>query len=475
MENGKIDMLNKKRWSSFLAKNKKIVKYKKPIQFNIGVIIFGIIFLYLIFNYIVYLTKDHVSVYEVEQGTIAENNRYNGLALRAETIYYSEYSGSLNYYKKDASKVAYNNLVYSVDESGSIATAINEATENGSNINSDSLLEIEDAISNFQSSYQALNFYNTYTFQDDVNAMLSEALSQNALENLSEEVSNATSSNSFHQVLAPQSGIVVYYTDGFEDVTTDNFTSEMFDQSLYEKNNLKGNLEISAGSPAYKMITSEIWNIVVPIDDTMVERLADDTVVEIKFLEDDKTMYAYYSITEKDGQDYLILQLKSSMVRYAKERYIEIELLLSEESGLKIPNTAITEKEFYTIPVDYFLLGGDSDEEGLLVKGDSDTEFFEPTIYYATDEYYYVDKEEVPSGTILQKPDSTETYTVGNETASLSGVYNINKGYAVFKQIELIYQNEEYSIVKTGTTYGISLYDHIALDGSKVTENQIIQ
>ena len=458
-----------------MAKNKKVVRYKKPIRINIGVIIFGIIFLYLIFNYFVYLTKSHVSVYEVQQGTIAENNRYNGLALRAETIYYSEYDGALNYYKKDASKVAYNNLIYSVDENGSIASAINEANADGTTIDSDSLSDIEDAIANFKQSYKSLNFYTTYTFQDDVNAMLNEALSQNALDGLSEDVANATSSNTFHQVLAPQSGIVVYYTDGFEDVTTDTFTADMFDESTYKKNNLKGTAEVSNGSPVYKMITSEIWNLVVPIDDAMAERLADDTVVEIKFLEDNKTMYAYYTITEKDGQKYLILQLKSGMVRYAKERYIEIELLLSEESGLKIPNSAIAEKEFYTIPVDYFLKGGDSDSDGILVKDGGDAAFESPTIYYSTDEYYYVDVDEVPSGTILQKSDSSETYTVGSEKATLSGVYNINKGYAIFKQIDIIYQNEEYSIVKTGTTYGISLYDHIALDGSKVSEDEIIE
>ena len=77
-------------------------------------------------------------------------------------------------------------------------------------------------------------------------------------------------------------------------------------------------------------------------------------------------------------------------------------------------------------------------------------------------------------GDILQKPDSNETYTIGTDVANLNGVYNVNKGYAVFKQIDVIYQNKEYSILKTGTTYGLSLYDHIALDGSKVTENQLI-
>ena len=168
------------------------------------------------------------------------------------------------------------------------------------------------------------------------------------------------------------------------------------------------------------------------------------------------------------------------MVRYATERYIEVELLLSEETGLKIPNSAIVEKEFYTIPADYILKGGDSNTDGLLVRhldenGKETTEFISPTIYYETDDYCYIDSEDVQSGEVLIKQNSSETYTVGKDTASLKGVYNINKGYAVFKQIDILYQNEEYTVVKTGTSYGISLYDHIALDGSKVNENELIK
>ena len=457
-----------------MAKNKKIVKYRKPIHINIGVIIFSIILLYVIFNIFVYLTKDHISVYEVQQGTIAENNVYSGLVLRSEVPYYSEDTGSLNYYVKDASKVAANQLVYSVDEEGSIASAINDANQDGSKMDSDSLSEVEDSIDNFKNSYSREEFYNTYTFRDDVNSMLNEALSQNALDTLSQDVSTAINNNTFHPVNAAESGVITYYVDGFEGVTVDSFTKEMFQQSNYQKTNLKANVSVSAGDPVYKMINSEIWNIIVPIDETMATRLAEHTVVEIKFLKDNKTMYAYYEIRQQDGQNYLILTLKSAMIRYAKERYLEIELLLSEESGLKIPNSAITEKEFFTVPVGFFLQGDDSSNLGCLVKKDSGTEFVSPTIYYSDDTYYYIDSEDVQKGDILQKPDSNETYTIGTDVASLNGVYNVNKGYAVFKQIDVIYQNEEYSILKTGTTYGLSLYDHIALDGSKVTENQLI-
>ena len=99
--------------------------------------------------------------------------------------------------------------------------------------------------------------------------------------------------------------------------------------------------------------------------------------------------------------------------------------------------------------------------------------FLTPTIYYETENFYYIDNEEVSAGDIILLENSVATYNIGTDTDSLLGVYNINKGYAVFKQINIIYENEEYAIVEMKTSYGITLYDHIALDASKVKENQL--
>jgi hypothetical protein len=254
----------------------------------------------------------------------------------------------------------------------------------------------------------------------------------------------------------------------------------MFDEAAYQKQSNSLNSTVNSGSFLYKLVTSELWNIVLPIDETTASKLIDSSVVQIRFVKDDKKMYANCELVNKGGKDYLILSLKSSMIRYARDRYVEIELLLSEETGLKIPISSITEKEFYTIPIEYFSKGGDSDADGLLIKstdadGEAITEYVSPTIYYETDDFYYVDSEDVTAGDIVQKSNSSATYTIGTDTATLKGVYNINKGYAVFKQIDILYQNADYAIIQTGTTYGISLYDHIALDGTTVNENDLIK
>lgn len=463
-----------------MSKNKKVIRYKKPFNINIGVVIFVIIFIYLVFNVFTYMTTTHISVYEVQQGTMAENNIYKGLILREEQVYASGYTGSPNYYVRETSRVGANNLVYSVDENGDVSRKIAEASRDVSALNEESLKEMEEDISNFQTSYDSLSFYNVYAFKENMESSLNEALSLNALDHISDYAANAQNNNTFHLVNSERPGIVAYYTDGFESVNTENFTADMFDETAYKRTSSKRSQTLNAGDPAYKLITSEKWHIVVPISQKLADELLDGEVMQIRFLKDEKRMNATYRIIQKEEQYYLILELKSSMVRYAKERYVEIELLLKEETGLKIPNSAITEKEFYTIPVTYFMKGGDSDEDGILVERigkdkKNVTEFITPTIYYETEEYFYIDSEQVTAGERILKTDSSASYIVGTDTASLKGVYNINKGYAVFKQINLLYENEEYAIVETGTPYGISLYDHIALDGSKINENDLIK
>ena len=85
----------------------------------------------------------------------------------------------------------------------------------------------------------------------------------------------------------------------------------------------------------------------------------------------------------------------------------------------------------------------------------------------------YLDPLDFSEDTVLIKPDSKETWPL-KKTAKLKGVYNINKGYAVFKQIQILCESEEYYIVDTGSDYGLSNYDHIALNGEDVKENDVV-
>ncbi len=282
---------------------------------------------------------------------------------------------------------------------------------------------------------------------------------------------------SFTYYNAPEVGTIVFGVDGMETLTVESFTASDLKQDNYNYTNLKANTSVVSGQSIYKLITSDIWYLVMEISSDLAAEIEEENTnyIEIKFLDDDVTTWTSCSVTQEDDSYFLILKLDDSVSRYATSRYLNIALLFDEETGLKIPNSAIVEKEFFTIPKSYFYKGGDSSSSGVLVLGeDGATEFVAPTIYYETDDYYYCDAWDLDSGATILKPNSSATYTIGSDTDTLLGVYNINKGYAVFKQIEIIYQNSDYTIVSIGTSYGLANYDYIALDGTSVSENEII-
>ncbi len=152
------------------------------------------------------------------------------------------------------------------------------------------------------------------------------------------------------------------------------------------------------------------------------------------------------------------------------------KLILEDESGLKIPKSSVTKKDFYLVPENYLTQGGNSKETGVLIHNDSDdAQFKKVDVYYRDTEtgMVYLDPNAFDKNTTLIKPDSTETYKL-KKTKSLQGVYNINKGYAVFKQIHILCESDEYYIVESGNSYGLANYDHIALVGKDVRENDIV-
>ena len=93
-----------------------VVEFKKRKHLNIGLIIFGIIFVYLIATIVMYLTAPRVTVYEVRQGSILKDTAYTGLALREEMVVNASKDGYINYYMQDSNKVRVGSKVYTLSE-----------------------------------------------------------------------------------------------------------------------------------------------------------------------------------------------------------------------------------------------------------------------------------------------------------------------------------------------------------------------
>ena len=89
-----------------MAKGNKIKKYRKPLNLNIGMIIFGVIFIYVIVCVIMYFQTGHIVRYEVQEGSLAVDNVYRGIIIRDETVMYNQAAGYVNYYAREGERLA---------------------------------------------------------------------------------------------------------------------------------------------------------------------------------------------------------------------------------------------------------------------------------------------------------------------------------------------------------------------------------
>ena len=458
-------------------KNKKVVKFHKTSHLNIGIIIFLIIFIYMVYNIFVYFTTKQIAVYEVSQGTITQNHTFTGVILRDEKVFTIEKSGYINYYNKDASKLGVSNYVYSIDETGDFYKQIRAQNDGKLFSDRESYQKLEKTAANYVLDYSDEKFYQVYSFQYDMQAGLMEAINESTSTSLDKEQDNHSG---LYTCQAEEPGIIVYNTDGLEGVTLENFTKDIFDQSAHVKQNLMAREQVNAGEPAFKLITNEIWDLVIPIEDEqLASELKKESNIKVKFKKDNSTAWGSSQILKQEDGIYLALNFQNSIVRFATDRYLEVELLVSDINGLKIPNTALTEKNFFVIPKEFLTKGGNNNSNGVMRRfknedGETITEFAPVTVAEETIDKYYITGNALMEGDMVLKTDSKDIYPL-DEIVSLQGVYMANHGYSVFRKVEVLFQNEEYTIVDTGTSYGISLYDHIVLDASTTKENQIIR
>lgn len=449
--------------------------YRKKWNINIGVIIFGVIFVYLVVTVLMYATAKHVSSYEVREGSILKDTSYTGLVLREETVIGAEADGYINYFAPEGSKVGRKTNVYSISsEKLDFSGQENTEESEDSGLTSEERDSIIQKAQSFSENFQNSKYEDTYTFKDSVENILSSSTAQSRQAQLSAMLQSGQEGLTTYA--ASDDGIIVYSVDGYEDLAMDQVTADMISRADYQKTELFNNTKVKSGDPAYKLVTNEEWTLVIQLDEEMTKELADTTSVKVRFTKDDQTTWAGFQIYNTEDADLGFLTFDHSMVRYVGERFLDIELILEDETGLKIPKSSVTEKEFYIIPEDYITLGGNSSQSGVLVQSDGeDASFHAVDVYYRDSEtgMVYLNMDELKKGDVLIKPDSADTYTI-SEKASLQGVYNINKGYAEFKPVEILCESEEYYIVESGNDYGLTNYDHIALDGSEIQENELV-
>lgn len=471
-----------------MAGNNDIINiqtYKKKGVWNIGLVLFGVVFIYLAVTVVTYLTKDRVAVYEVREGSILKDNAFSGIVIRQETVVNADSDGYVNYFTDPGQKAGVGANICTLSPEKLVSSGETEENQEVA-LTAEDWNSISLKAQAFNESYNAQDFKSAQNLKTEVTSIVQNNTTQNRVTQLNTLLAEGMTEGLI-VCQAPDDGVVEYSIDGYESLELKDIDEEYLSKENYTKTEYANNAKVSAGEPLYKLITSEEWTVVIKLTPELEEQYNQmyDTdaqkYAQVRFVEDGQTLWAKLDIYNKGKDDaYGFLTFSSSMIRYADERFLDIELILENESGLKIPKTSLTSKEFYVIPESYLTTGGASTENGVMRRtknksGDEITEFVAATVFYRDTEagLLYLSKDTFKAGDVLIMPDSDETMSIG-EIKELKGVYNINKGYAVFKQVNILCESEEYYIVEEGNSYGLSNYDHIALYGDSVQENDVV-
>ena len=458
------------------SSDKKTIKYRRPVHFNAGLLVFGAIFVYILFLVYAYLHTTHLTGYEVTAGSLAVNSSFRGVALRNETLVSANDAGYINYYAKESEHASRGGLVYSIDESGTLSQMIENSRMMGGSLAESDLRELRQELINFRVGYGDESFRHVYQAKDSLTGTVKKLANASALKNL-ESLSSNVAQNLINLGYAPQPGVVVYEYDGLEDVKPNDVDEDILDETRHEKNQLIDGRLVEDGEVAYKLISDENWSVVIALDEKTKASISENSYVKVRFLKNDYESWGKINVIEKDEGDFLELAFTNSMITFATDRYVDLELELDEISGLKVPNSAIVKKEFYLIPSDY-LTTGLNDATGFIRRtyledGSDSTEFVAADVYNEVDARLYIDTAVLNAGDVLIRPDSVGEFTVSRKD-SLTGVYNMNKGYADFTNIDIIDSNTEYSIVRSRSKYDLQVYDYIVLDGDGVNDNDFV-
>ena len=218
------------RSSGFLSKIRKI------FSLNIGTVLFGFLFLYMVFSAILYLTSPKIESYQVIAGPLSRNETYTGLALREEAVQKADSGGYVTYYAREGNKINAGGNVYGISST--------QTAESSAVLSAEELASVRSEMLSFSKGFNPSNFNNTYSFKYELEGSI---LQYAGGDEGSSSVVSVGNQNVFR---ADSDGIVLYSMDGYEGKTVDTLTAADFDQNAYHETDLKTDGAVEAGTSA---------------------------------------------------------------------------------------------------------------------------------------------------------------------------------------------------------------------------------
>ena len=448
----------KKNKNTKIADNKS---YGKKTKFVFPTFVMGFILsCYIALSLFMYITRNNITVYEVNSGVVSNAEKVRGKIFRNETVYKAGENGYLNCLVYENTRISKNTLMYLITNDSNIVSK-------NISLSTDNYKDIKKKVAESYMDFSNYNYQSIYNFKLNLNNYINELVRDNTFS----EIQSGTTITALDAAYSASAGVVSYQIDGHENDAISGFSTKDINITNYFEIAQNGKF-VSKGDDLLKIVSNDKWFCVFEAKNNRYDSYLQKRI-KINF--PNKGFITYAKLTKVmggDGKEYYCLEFDEYIEQFLDRRILDFEMVFNEVNGLKIPSKAIVEKECFAIPKDYFLVGDDGSgsfykwENGIPISVEAD-------VAKEDDNYYYVtSNEKLNIGDILYKS-TTEKMEIKSFT-KIYGAYNVNKGYAVFRNIEVLNTNNDYAIIKKGTSFGLSDYDRIVYDAKKVSEGEFV-
>ena len=438
-------------------------RFKFFYIFRIIFAIFTIILIYISMNFVRIFNKKGITYYEVNSGEIVNVDRHTGVIFREEYVEKANSDGYINFFVANTERVNRGAFIYSISDE--------ENNFEKFSLNNDDKLLIKQKIKIAANNITDHNFSNVYAAKNNIDNQVNEINIVKQLENVDFEKELTAKEKGY----ARHAGLISFIIDGHENDTIESFDTN----TINDFNNIKVSTkikEVAPGDNIYKIVTNPEFSIAFDSDynyDDMKNKN-----VNIKFLyENISASGKISSFLGDDEKKHYKVTIDEYPESFIDKRVVDFEIENKKISGLKIPIKSIVSKNCFVIPRDMIERDIETDEDIFYKLGiDGKRERISCNISKEDDEYYYVSIDDSLSNlkygdTLINR--YNDTYSL-SDVRILDGVYNLNKGYAIFKNVDIIDRTNEYAIIRNRTSSGVALYDHIALNAADIKEGDLI-
>lgn len=347
-----------------------ITKAKKDVKQNFVYVMLSVIIIlsvYVLFQCIMLLRKPTNSML-VKNGRLTNYEEVVGYVIREEELIdVSSYTGKRQIVISDASRVAKNETIVSYisddqneleEKIAELDVEIQKLMETQQIIYSADVKSIESDIQN--NVYQILavknNIYDIKQLKKEITKNLEKKAS--IVGELSPTGSKLNSliadrieyekqlNDSKKDLKAEKASLISYRIDGYENILTPNSFSKLTINDL-EKIKLGVNQVIPIDDNQIKRINNFYCYLAVPMDSVESKELQLNDTVKISFDGEfsnyDRANVEY--ILEEDDKRLVILKITNNIEELVEYRKVSFDIIWWNYEGLKIPNSAIYEKE----------------------------------------------------------------------------------------------------------------------------------